>query len=192
MYTRHVLLLFVVAIQQCIAADSVDVSAAAAAASIIAKKNQNFISRSLEWCAVALNTNKDTIAVISLAFGSLSVSIVAVIQSLGVFFQTRAEIQQLRHDLEMQRQKLKTVEDSRASDIQAIEDKRALELKAIEERRVSELQAERALRASEVSLARSEAVKEILLLGGKEYYAQILMQILANQSKGNRNKQDSD
>ena len=47
--------------------------------------------------------------------------------------------------------------------------------------RVAEMRAERQLRASEVALARSEALKEFLLLGGTEYYAQILSQILAHQ-----------
>jgi hypothetical protein len=195
-------------------------SAVTAAASAIATDKKNISLRNLAWCSMALKENTDTIAVISFAVGSFSVSIMAVIRSLEVFFQTRSEIQLLRHEVEMERQKskaemqksqaieerraaeLKTIEENRAAELKTMEERRAAELKTMEERRVaelkamqdklvSELQAERALRASEVSLARSEAVKEILLLGGTEYYAQILRQILENQPKQSGMKKES-
>ncbi len=119
----------------------------------------------------------------------MSVSIVAAIKTLEIFLQSRSEIQLLRRDLEAERQK----HEMRTAEIKAMEERRAAEIKAMEERRAADLQGERALRASEVSLARAEAVKEILLLGGTEYYAQILKQLLVKQLNGDGiNKDESD
>jgi hypothetical protein len=188
MHKRKFLFLFVFAIQQYLAGGSTVEQASelavTAAASAISKEKQNILSRSLARLTSALKENTDELTVISFAIGSLSISVVAAVNALNLFFQTRSEVQQLRRELKSSEESRKTSEESLNAEIKAIEERHDAEIKAIEERRAADLQAERALRASEVSLARSEAVKEILLLGGKEYYAQILKQILLSQKDG--------
>ncbi len=85
---------------------------------------------------------------------------------------------------------LRKMEERRLAELRAMDKEMQNKLEAEQELRIAELRemqgklaAERELRTSAVTFARSEAVKDFLLLGGKDFYAHTLKKVLEDRDK---------
>jgi hypothetical protein len=135
-----------------------------------------------------VSDNSNCIQTIALGFGGVAFGIRSTFQILEFVFKPRAEVALYQSQLIRLKAELKRMEDRRLDEHKAIKDKLAAELKAMQDK----LAAERELRASEVALARSEAVKEFLLLGGTDFYANTLIKILGLEKSNLETKENDE